>query len=125
MLLCLSFPGNYVCTARNGVGKGPSRLVALEVEFSPQIRVPRPRVPQAPGYDAELVCRITAFPPPSIIWRRQGDGHANNSIDNSDQVQITHFAEEDDVTVSTLRVRKGGGMERNGNLIPTRMLSKY
>jgi hypothetical protein len=30
----------------------------LEVEFAPKINVPKPRVPQAPYYEAHLICEI-------------------------------------------------------------------
>lgn len=33
--------GTYYCVAENGVGKGKRRNIAVEVEFSPVITVPR------------------------------------------------------------------------------------
>ena len=95
----LLFVGNYVCLAENGVGDGQSRIVSLEVEFAPRIAVPRPRVPQAAGYDVELECLITAFPPPAIKWTK-----GNDSVTNGDTRQISHFALQQDVTRSTLKV---------------------
>ena len=94
--------GNYVCTADNGVGSPDSKVVTLDVEFPPSIRVPRPRMPQAYGYEAKLVCKIEAFPPPSIFWRKDNESEAITSHGN---YQISHFASQDDITTSTLTVR--------------------
>jgi hypothetical protein len=47
-----------VCSAANGVGKTQERVIMLEVEFAPKINVPKPRVPQAPYYEAHLICEI-------------------------------------------------------------------
>ena len=95
--------GNYVCTADNGVGSPDSKVVTLDVEFPPSIRVPRPRMPQAYGYEAKLVCKIEAFPPPSIFWRKDNESEAITSHGN---YQISHFASQDDITTSTLTVFK-------------------
>lgn len=94
------FPlGSYICTADNGVGKSQQRTVTLEVEFAPLISVPRPRVAQAPYYDAELECEITGFPPAAINWKK-GDV----TVQPSSHYDISHFAKEDEVTRSTLKV---------------------
>lgn len=47
--------GTYYCFADNGVGKGDRRNVNLEIEFSPVITVPRPKLGQALRYDMDLV----------------------------------------------------------------------
>ncbi len=47
--------GTYVCKADNSVGNSHERVQTLEVEYLPEIEVPRPRVPQAPFYEAYLV----------------------------------------------------------------------
>jgi hypothetical protein len=88
-----------MCTAHNGVGKGVSRMVTLDVEFGPTVSIPFPRVPQAPGYDVKLVCEITAFPAPSIFWKMN-----ESVIDSHDNYKITHFASQGDMTKSTLMV---------------------
>ena len=93
--------GNYVCQADNSVGSPDSKVVTLDVEFPPSIEVPRPRIPQAYGYEAKLVCEIEAFPPPSIFWRKDNDSEA---IATHGNYQISHFASQDDITTSTLTV---------------------
>ena len=92
--------GNYICHAHNGVGPGERRTVNLEVEFSPNINIPRPRVPQAVNYDAQLECKIHAFPPPSIIWKK-----GNDTLEDKDNYKVSHFATQDEITTSTLKVR--------------------
>jgi hypothetical protein len=56
--------GGYVCKADNNIGKSHERELNLEVEFEPSIDVPKPRVPQAPYYEAHLVIlRFGMFQP--------------------------------------------------------------
>ena len=88
-----------MCTASNGVGNSMSRTLGLSVEFDPEISVPSPRVAQAEGYEAQLECTIKAFPPPAIFWTKEGD-----AVTNSERYQISHFASQDEITVSKLRV---------------------
>jgi len=47
--------GSYLCKADNNVGKSRERVQSLEVEYPPKIDVPKPRVPQANHYEAQLV----------------------------------------------------------------------
>eukprot|EP00095_Tigriopus_kingsejongensis_P006804 maker-scaffold1064_size65302-snap-gene-0.24 protein:Tk06804 transcript:maker-scaffold1064_size65302-snap-gene-0.24-mRNA-1 annotation:"lach_scham ame: full" len=101
--------GNYICWANNGVGEGEHRTVSLEVEYAPLIEVPRPKNPQALNHDAELTCKIRAFPPPSIHWRQGPD-----LISNSLQYKISHFASQNDVTTSTVKIM-GTQSEHYGN----------
>ena len=88
----------YVCTAGNGVGT-QEKSTSLEVEFSPKIIVPRPRIPQAPYYEAHLSCEIEAFPAPAIIWKKNNEVIRNNST-----FEISHFASADEKTTSNLHV---------------------
>ena len=59
----------------------------------------RPRVPQKEHFDSELSCDVSAFPSPSIFWRRD-----NRTLTNTDNYEITHFASEGEVITTTLRV---------------------
>ena len=86
--------------AQNGVGEGQERKVRLEVEFAPEVQVPHPKIPQAEGYEAALTCLVYASPAAAIQWT-SADG---KKIVNSDLVQISHFASQNDLTTSTLRV---------------------
>lgn len=81
------------------MGPGERRTISLEVEFQPNINIPRPRVPQALNYDAHLVCNIRAFPPPSIIWKK-----GNDTLDDRENYRVSHFATQDEITTSTLKV---------------------
>lgn len=70
--------GTYYCVAENGVGKGARRNIAVEVEFAPVITVPKPRQGQALQYDMDLECHVVAYPPPGIIWLKDGIQLSNN-----------------------------------------------
>ncbi|XP_021944629.1 lachesin isoform X2 [Folsomia candida] len=91
--------GTYYCVAENTVGRGARRNIALEVEFPPDITVPRPRVGQALQYDMDLECHIVAYPPPAITWL-----HNDVVLSNNQHYRISHFATSDEFTDTTLRV---------------------
>ena len=92
-------PGMYECYAHNEVGTGQKKTFSLEVEFSPEVRTPLPRVSQALGYKTTLECEIEAYPPPSIIWTRDG-----KEITNNGSFLVSHFAKQDEKIVSTVQV---------------------
>lgn len=71
----------------------------MEVEFSPVITAPRPRLGQALQYDMDLECHIEAYPPPAIIWVKD-----EQILSNNQHYSISHFATADEFTDSTLRV---------------------
>lgn len=71
----------------------------MEVEFSPVITIPRPRLGQALQYDMDLECHIEAYPPPAIIWVKD-----DIILSNNQHYSISHFATADEFTDSTLRV---------------------
>lgn len=91
--------GTYYCVAENGVGKGARRNINLEVEFSPVVTVPRPRLGQALQYDMDLECHVEAYPPPAIVWVKDSIALSNNQ-----HYRISHFATADKFTDTTLRV---------------------
>lgn len=86
--------GTYWCAAQNGVGTD-KRSVHFEVQFRPQVRVPRPRVAQAAGFAAALECVVEAYPAPQIEWYRR-------------QPNATSAAQHDD----TLLRRDGSAAEQ-------------
>ncbi|XP_044017946.1 lachesin isoform X2 [Aphidius gifuensis] len=91
--------GTYYCVAENGVGRGARRNINVEVEFSPVITAPRPRLGQALQYDMDLECHVEAYPPPAIIWLKDGQQLANNQ-----HQRISHFATADEYTDTTIRI---------------------
>lgn len=91
--------GTYYCVAENGVGKGKRRNIAVEVEFSPVITVPRPRLGQALQYDMDLECHVVAYPPPAITWWKD-----EIQLSNNQHYSISHFATADEFTDTTLRI---------------------
>ena len=88
-----------MCTADNGVGKAQNRKTHLNIEFSPKIKVPSPRIPQALYHEALLSCEIKASPSPVMYWKKN-----NKTIDNDANHQISHFALADEMTVTKLKV---------------------
>lgn len=91
--------GTYYCFADNGVGKGDRRNVNLEVEFSPVITVPHPKLGQALRYDMDLECHVEAYPPPQINWVKD-----EFLLSNSQKYRISNFNTADEFTDSTLRI---------------------
>ncbi|XP_014249298.1 lachesin [Cimex lectularius] len=91
--------GTYYCVAENGVGKGTRRNIAVEVEFRPVITVPKPRLGQALQYDMDLECHVEAYPPPAIVWIKD-----EVQLSNNQHYSISHFANADEFTDTTLRV---------------------
>ena len=91
--------GTYYCFAENGAGKGDRRNVNLEIEFSPVISLPRPKLGQALRYDIDLECHVEAYPPPQIIWVKD-----EVLITNNKRYRISNFATADEFTDSTLRI---------------------
>jgi len=91
--------GTYYCFADNGVGKGDRRNVNLEIEFSPVISVPRPKLGQALNYAMDLECHVEAYPPPQIIWVKD-----EFLLSNGKNYKISNFNTADEFTDSTLRI---------------------
>lgn len=50
-------------------------------------------------FDTELVCKVEAYPPPTVIWKRNG-----NQIYNDDDHYVSKFASVNEVTTSTLHI---------------------
>lgn len=93
--------GTYYCVADNGVGSGARRHIGVEVEFPPFVWSAQPKVEQAMQYDADLHCRIEAFPSPSVAWVKDGQ-----AISDNQNYMISIFARNDDFMDTTLRVRR-------------------
>ncbi|XP_058059788.1 lachesin-like [Anopheles bellator] len=91
--------GTYYCMADNGVGKSDTKAITLEVEFSPVISVPRPKVAQAVDYDIDVECVVQAFPAPAISWYRNG-----KQIHNGGSYSISQIGSPDDVTRSVVKI---------------------
>lgn len=91
--------GTYYCVAENGVGRGARRNINVEVEFSPVITAPRPRLGQALQYDMDLECHVEAYPPPAISWHKD-----DILLTNNQHYAVSHFATADEYTDTTLRV---------------------
>lgn len=72
------YHGIYYCLAKNGVGKGARRSIAVVVLFVPVVKVLRPNISQALQYGVDLKCHVEAYPPPTVIWVFNEDVLSNN-----------------------------------------------
>lgn len=93
--------GTYYCVADNGVSPGARRGISLEVEFKPVVKVGQFRYEQALQYDANLHCKVEAFPSPSISWVK--DGH---ELNNNQHYSIAISDSTNEQSGTTLTVRK-------------------
>lgn len=91
--------GTYYCIADNGVAKGARRNIGVEVEFAPVVKAERFRYGQALQYTMDLLCRVEAFPSPSVLWIKDGV-----QLQDNQHYQISIFPTDDEFTETTLRV---------------------
>lgn len=92
--------GIYICEASNGIGEAVSKTVGLEVNFGPIMSAKRPKIGQKEGYEAELICKVTAYPPAAVSWE-----HNDKELNNNEQYEIEHVGQTNEETVSTLRLK--------------------
>lgn len=95
--------GDYFCVAENKVGNEDRRRANLIIEFPPVIHVNQSGLGQTRNYSVDLQCQIEAFPPPAIVWFKDGVALRNN-----ESYSISHVATDDNSVeiISTLRVKK-------------------
>ncbi len=91
--------GTYFCIADNKVGKSVKKSIAVDVEFPPKIHAAKREVYQAPHFDADLECKIEAFPEPIITWSKDGVQLTNTMHYKTSQINSV-----DEYKDSTLRV---------------------
>jgi len=92
--------GEYLCTAENKVGSPQNLSTTLTIRFGPKIKVPRPRMQQAVGYDVVLQCEMDAFPAAAIDWKK-----GEKTLVNGNKHSVVHFTKSDTTTLSTLKIR--------------------
>lgn len=103
--------GRYICEANNGIGEPVSKAVLLEVSFGPIMSAKRPKIGQKEGYEAELICKVTAYPPPAISWVRN-----DKQLSNNEHLEIAHLGVTNEETISTLKL-KSVGQHHYGNYV--------
>ncbi|KAK7575724.1 hypothetical protein V9T40_012010 [Parthenolecanium corni] len=91
--------GIYYCVAENGVGRGQRRNIDVEVQFAPIVNATRKRVGQALQQDMDLECKVEAYPPPAIVWVKDGVQIANNQ-----HWEVSHSTTSDQITSTVVRV---------------------
>jgi Immunoglobulin I-set domain len=92
--------GNYICEASNGIGEAVSKQVLLEVNFGPIMSAKRPKIGQKEGYEAELICKVTAYPPAAVSWVRN-----DKELNNNEHYEIAYLGANNEETTSTLRLK--------------------
>lgn len=70
--------GTYYCIAENGVSPADQRSIGIEVEFLPVVTASKILYFQTVMHDADLDCKIEAYPPPAIVWIKDGIQLLNN-----------------------------------------------
>ncbi|XP_044738140.1 lachesin-like isoform X2 [Chrysoperla carnea] len=94
--------GTYYCVAENGVGRSAKRAIEVHVESAPEIIVSNSSLSQALQYDMHLQCHIIAYPPPAVVWLKDGQQLPYDGP----HYRISHFSTEDNTLDTILRVMK-------------------
>lgn len=92
--------GRYICEASNGIGEPVSKSVLLEVSFPPMMSAKRPKVGQKKGYEAELICKVTSYPPAAVSWLRN-----DKELNNNEHYEIAYLGVTNEETISTLKLK--------------------
>jgi Immunoglobulin I-set domain len=92
--------GRYICEVSNGIGEAATKSVLLEVSFGPLVASKRPKTGQSTGYEAELICKVTSYPPAAVSWTRH-----DKELNNSDNYEISYLGVTNEETISTLRFK--------------------
>lgn len=92
--------GRYICEASNGIGASVSKSVLLEVSFGPVMSAKRPKIGQKEGYEAELICKVTSYPPAAVSWVRN-----DKELNNNEHYEIGYLGVTNEETISTLRLK--------------------
>ncbi|KRT85449.1 Immunoglobulin, partial [Oryctes borbonicus] len=60
--------GTYECIATNGVGEPATKEIQLKITYPPELTTMKSWIHTAPGFRAQLDCRVTSDPISEIIW---------------------------------------------------------
>lgn len=61
----------------------------------------RPKIGQKQGYEAELICKVTSYPPAAVSWVRDG-----KELNNNERYEISYLGVTNDETISTLKLKR-------------------
>lgn len=92
--------GRYICEVSNGIGEPATKSVLLEVSFGPIVASKRPKTGQSTGYEAELICKVTSYPPAAVSWTRN-----DKEMNNNENYEISYLGVTNEETISTLRFK--------------------
>lgn len=92
--------GRYICEASNEIGEVASKSVLLEVSFGPIVTSKRPKTGQKSGYEADLICKVTSYPPAAISWV-----HHDKELNNNEHFEISYLGVTNEETISTLKLK--------------------
>lgn len=60
----------------------------------------RPKVGQKQGYEAELICKVTSYPPAAVSWVRD-----DKELNNNEHYEIAYLGVTNEETISTLKLK--------------------
>lgn len=92
--------GRYICEASNGIGDPVSKSFLLEVSFGPMISAKRPKIGQKEGYEANLICIVSSYPPAAVSWLRN-----DKELNNNEHIEIAYLGVTNEETISTLTIK--------------------
>lgn len=92
--------GLYYCSADNKVGNSVKKNYVLRVQYAPIVKATSLRIGQAPGFEANLECRVSSVPEAQIKWYKD-----NMEITNrSPHYSLTQSAIENWTNISILKI---------------------
>jgi len=71
--------GIYTCVAENFMFKPAEHRVYVLVESAPIVTAPMVRFGQALRNLVDFECKVQAYPPPIIVWMKDGTKLPNNT----------------------------------------------
>lgn len=60
----------------------------------------RPKIGQKAGYEAELICKVTSYPPAAVSWLRDG-----KELNTNEHFEISYLGVTNEETISTLKLK--------------------
>jgi len=95
--------GTYSCTARDGKGGEAVKQVEVDVLFPPKVTVSEIVIHAITGDVAQLLCKVSGNPKPSMSWTKNGEGEIHqkderrkiSSKSNKHTLTISNVVEDD------------------------------
>ncbi|KAK9694444.1 Immunoglobulin I-set domain [Popillia japonica] len=92
--------GKYECIATNGVGEPATKEIQLKITYPPELTTMKSWIHTAPGFRAQLDCKVTSDPSSQVIWYK-----GNNPI-NSDNHRVLLFGDDEKYSLIIRNVQR-------------------